>query len=224
MTARDRKKATAGAIRSLVEPQTRRAATGGCEVHHNVASPVPTCHFWCMKLVPWPARQSLSTRRDQRLEDVHQHWHQAEEAYFHPEPFRVAIQAAIQTLRTVTFILQKQKKVIPDFDAWYGGWREKLKADPLMRWMDDARDEIVHRVDLEAHSFLRAEINASYLNEGPSIQLPAHLLDDPLAFIKRIPLGDLLEHIARNGTLRIQRLWVENTVPDYELLPRSGGA
>jgi hypothetical protein len=57
---------------------------------------------------------------DRRIEDVHQQWHQAERAYFHPEPFRVAIQTAIQTLRTVTFILQNKKRDIPDFEAWYG--------------------------------------------------------------------------------------------------------
>jgi hypothetical protein len=69
---------------------------------------------------------------DRRLEDVHQHWHQAEQAYFHPEPFRVAIQTAIQTLRTVTFILQNKKRNIPDFKSWYGAWQDRLKADPLM--------------------------------------------------------------------------------------------
>ena len=46
---------------------------------------------------------------DQRLADAHRLWHQAEAAYFEPDGFRLAIQTAIQTLRTVTFILQKQK-------------------------------------------------------------------------------------------------------------------
>lgn len=155
---------------------------------------------------------------DRRLEDVHQHWHQAEQAYFDPEPFRVAIQSAIQTLRTVTFILQKNKRPIPDFDAWYGPWQEKLKADPLMRWMDNARDKIVHRGDLEAHSFIRAEIIASYLNEGPVIELPADLFDSPRVLIDKIPAVVLREHVAKHGILRIQRRWVENTLPDYELL------
>jgi hypothetical protein len=155
---------------------------------------------------------------DRRLEDVHQHWHQAEWAYFDPEPFRVAIQTAIQTLRTVTFILQNKKAEIPNFDTWYGGWQKKLRADPLMRWMVDARNKIEKQGDLETHSFVRAEIIASYLNEGPGVELPAHLFDSLRALIERIPLGDVRQHIARHGTLRIQRRWVENTLPDYELL------
>jgi hypothetical protein len=70
---------------------------------------------------------------DRRLEDVHQQWHQAEQAYFEPEQFRIAIQTAIQTLRTVTFILQSNKRQIPDFETWYETWRQRLAADPLMR-------------------------------------------------------------------------------------------
>lgn len=67
---------------------------------------------------------------DRRLDDVHRQWHQAEGAYFDPEQFRVAIQTAIQTLRTVTFILQNKKGEIPDFEVWYGGWQERLSVCP----------------------------------------------------------------------------------------------
>ena len=110
---------------------------------------------------------------DRRLEDVHRHWHSAERAYFEPDAFRVAIQTAIKTLRTVTFIIQSNKHLIPEFDHWYGPWREKLKSDALMRWMVDARNKIEKQGDLEAHSFVRAEIVASYLNNGPVVDVPA---------------------------------------------------
>ncbi len=154
-----------------------------------------------------------------RLEDVHRHWHSAERAYFEPQAFRVAIQTAIQTLRTVTFILQSNKHLIPEFDSWYEPWQEKLKADALMRWMVDARNKIEKQGDLEAHSFVRAEIVASYLNNGPVIDIPAKLFEGPRVILKGIPKkSDLGHHIAKFGTLRIQRRWVENSLPDYELL------
>lgn len=72
---------------------------------------------------------------DRRLADVHQHWHDAERGYFDPERFRIAIQTTIQTLRTVTFILQSNKRLFNNFDSWYESWQQKLRADPLMRWM-----------------------------------------------------------------------------------------
>jgi hypothetical protein len=156
---------------------------------------------------------------DRRLEDVHRHWHSAERAYFEPQAFRVAIQTAIQTLRTVTFILQSNKHLIPEFDRWYEPWQEKLKADALMRWMVDARNRIEKQGDLEAHSFVRAEIVASYLNNGPVMDVPAKLFEGPRVIMKAIPKKSALrEHVTKFGTLRIQRRWVENSLPDFELL------
>ena len=51
---------------------------------------------------------------DRRLQDAHRLWHQAEESYFDPDGFRIAAQNTVQTLRTVTFILQKHKRLVPD--------------------------------------------------------------------------------------------------------------
>ena len=97
---------------------------------------------------------------DQRLADAHKLWHQAEAAYFDPDGFRLAVQNAIQSLRSVTFILQNHKAVIPNFTQWYGDyvdetrgkrgeWQNRLRADPLMRWMVEARNKIEKRGDLE---------------------------------------------------------------------------
>ena len=156
---------------------------------------------------------------DRRLDDVHQQWHQAERAYFDPNQFRIAIQSAIQTLRSVTFVLQKHKKKIPNFDVWYGAWQKRLGSEfLLMTWMKNARNKIEKEGDLEAHSFVRAEIVASYLDEGPKVDVRAELFDFPLELIKKIPKGEVLQHIRKNGALKIERRWVENSLPDYELL------
>src|SRR5258708_1130428 len=123
---------------------------------------------------------------DRRLADAHRLWHQAEGAYFDPDGFRIAVQNAIPTLRSGTFILQSHKPGMPNFGHWYGNyvdekhgkrgeWQERLHADSLMRWMVEARNRIEKKGDLESHSFIRAEILASYLDEGPRIDVPAHL-------------------------------------------------
>ena len=155
---------------------------------------------------------------DRRLDDAHRQWHAADEAYFNPEEFRRSIQTAIQTLRTVTFMLQSMKRDIPDFDRWYGAWQTSLKADPLMRWMVEARNQIEKQGDLELHSFVRAEIIASYLDEGPSVEVPANLFDGIGALIESLPAGKEGDHIRATGTLKVERRWVENNLPDYELL------
>ncbi|WP_414473572.1 hypothetical protein [Microvirga sp. M2] len=155
---------------------------------------------------------------DRRLEDAHQQWHQAEATYFDPDAFRRNIQTAIQTLRSVTFVLQNNKRIIPDFDAWYEPWRERLKADGLMSWMVEARNRIEKQGDLEAHSFVRAAIVASYLEEGPEIQVPADLFSAPWTLVKNIPDNLLGEHLRQNGVLEVERKWIENSLPEYELL------
>jgi hypothetical protein len=155
---------------------------------------------------------------DRRLGDVHRFWHQAERAYFDPDEFRVAIQAAIQTARQVSFVLQKNKGLIPDFDNWYATRQEKLAAIPLMKWMVEARNRIEKQGDLEAHSFVSAEIVASHLDEGPKIQVPAKLSDAPLSLVRGIPDSMVGEHIKKDGVLRIRRRWIENSLPEIELL------
>ncbi len=159
---------------------------------------------------------------DRRLEDVHRYWHEAERGYFDPESFRVAIQTAIQTLRTVTFIVQSNKRLFSKFDPWYEAWQDKLRADPLMRWMVDARNKIEKQGDLEAHSLIRAEIVASYYEEGPRMEVPAELFQSPAELISGVPTEALRNHVFKNGILRIQRRWVENSLPDYELLDAVG--
>jgi hypothetical protein len=96
--------------------------------------------------------------------------------------------------------------------------QERLKADALMRWMVNARNKIEKEGDLEAHSLVRAEIIGSYLDEGPKVEIPARLFDAPLALIKSIPNNAVGDHLHAHGVLKIQRRWVENTLPDYELL------
>ena len=155
---------------------------------------------------------------DRRLDDLHRQWHQAEQAYFDPEAFRVAIQTAIQTARTVSFILQSNKALIPQFDTWYQDWQERLRSIPLMRWMVDARNRIEKQGDLESHSWVRAEILASHLDDGPREDVPAELFEGPKRILDQIPKNALGKHIFKDGVLRIERRWVENSLPDYELL------
>ena len=155
---------------------------------------------------------------DRRLQDAHNQWHQAEQAYFEPDAFRLAIQSAIQTLRTVTFMLQSNKGIIPDFQPWYQEWQDRLRADPLMRWMVDARNRIEKQGDLEMHSFVRAEIIASHLDEGPRQEVAANLFEGPAELLQSLPQDAVGKHICEHGTLSIQRRWIENTLPDHELL------
>lgn len=102
-----------------------------------------------------------------RILEAHRLWHQAFNCYFDPEGFRTNINATIQALRNVTFALQNEKHKIPDFGTWYAEWQTRLKDDPMMRWLCDARTEIVHKIHygiIILCSMLRNCVTASYIN------------------------------------------------------------
>jgi hypothetical protein len=155
---------------------------------------------------------------DRRLDDVHRLWHQAEDNYFEPDSFRLSIQSAIQTLRSVTFVLQNNKAIISDFDKWYTPWQEQMKSDKVMRWLVDARNRIEKEGDLNAASFIRARLIVSYLDNGPSIEVPSDLFKNVAELLGSTKSIALQKHIHENGTLLIERRWKENSLPDLELL------
>ncbi|MCX5824091.1 MAG: SEC-C domain-containing protein [Deltaproteobacteria bacterium] len=152
-----------------------------------------------------------------RLNDAHRLWHQAEANYNDPDSFRVNLNACIQTLRNVTFVLQKEKSRIPNFDGWYAGWQSTLREDNILRWLVDARNVIVKEGDLETLSRVRVAILDSY-NGSPHHEMNV----EPMATTKDIAImmasQDIPEQLKKDGVLRVERKWIAMDLPDYELL------
>lgn len=154
-----------------------------------------------------------------RMEDVHTLWHQAEENYFNPQKFRTALQSCIMQMRTVTWVLKKQcLTIVPDFESWYKPWEAKMKSDPLMRWAVDSRNTIEKQGDLEMYSKLTAKIVASYLDCIPETEVKGELFESVEAMLERVDKRVLSEQILEHGFLEIDRRWVANSLPDYEIL------
>jgi len=152
-----------------------------------------------------------------RMDETHHLWHETLSSYPFPERFCLNLNNCIQTLRNVTFHLQKQKDTIKNFEAWYPQWRERLAKDKIMKWLVRARNIIVKEGDLATKSFCRVSILSSY-HEPPYFEYevsPSKKPDDIRAEGQRVRLP---EHILKNGTLRIERRWVVKDLPKYELL------
>src|SRR5664279_3760262 len=103
-----------------------------------------------------------------RLEDAHFHWHEVRSAYHEPQEFRRHLNAAIQDLRNVTFALQGEKRAVPDFDNWYRPWQDRMKADPVLKWLVDARNTVVKRGDLETASTAKLSVR-NWLPQGHAV-------------------------------------------------------
>ncbi|MDX0139340.1 hypothetical protein CN128_24565 [Sinorhizobium meliloti] len=154
-----------------------------------------------------------------RLGQMRELWEAAAKEYFEPNRFLLNLQNCITTSRTVTFILQKQKNKVAGFDEWYEPHRKRLASDPIMKWAMEARNSIEKEGDLRTHSQVRGEIIASYY-EGPvSPWVPQALYASPQQFYHAVPKAFFeVPHIVENGTLLIERRWVDEQLPQMEVL------
>lgn len=158
---------------------------------------------------------------ERRLRDLAQLLRNCGETYFSPDLFRQNTNQFLQTSRTVTFIIQKNKATIPDFDAWYkANVLQPWGTDSVMSWAKDARNVIEKEGDLEMQSSLQATVLYSYISDQDMVlevtrkELLQASIDRLLqAAERKLPPG-----IADAAVLKIQRRWVANTLPDQELI------
>jgi hypothetical protein len=158
---------------------------------------------------------------ERRLRDLGQLLKNCEATYFDPELFRMNTNQFLQTARTVTFLIQKQKSVIPDFANWYEA--NVLKAwvtDEVMSWAKDSRNKIEKEGDLDLQSSLNAVLIFSYIEKhdvalacgdqerlGGNVKRLVHLAR------QRLPPG-----VSHDAVIKLERRWVANTLLNWELL------
>jgi hypothetical protein len=152
-----------------------------------------------------------------RLRQVNVHWQEALSTYFEPDRFRIAMQNCITTARSVTFILQSNKHLIPGFDEWYAPWQSRFGVDPIMRWAVQARNKIEKQGDLETLSQMRAELIAAYAG-NPVTDWTTGINWSTDQIRRSIPAKLLSQHVIDNGVLSVERRWVDSELPDTEVL------
>ncbi len=152
-----------------------------------------------------------------RLQEVLTLWHKCAETYEDPDQFRTFLNACIQAVRNVTFVLQKQKSKIEGFDDWYSEWQEFLKTDEIMKWCVQARNQIVKVGDLKKHSVAIVSYVASYL-DSPQHTFEVSPFSNSVEIAHHVTINLLPEELRDTGFLRIERRWVSNDFPDTELL------
>lgn len=91
-----------------------------------------------------------------------------------------------------------------------------MKADPIMRWLHDARTKIEHVGDLDLESVAKVTVVASWL-DGPyaEFQVLPHIGPEEIAAgFRETDLPDL---VRKEGLLKVERRWVSQDLPDREL-------
>ena len=158
---------------------------------------------------------------ERRLGDLAHILESCGSSYFDPDRFRRNTNQFLQTSRTITFIIQKNKSEIPDFDNWYSGnvlepWRD----DELMKWAKDARNKVEKQGDLDINSELKVTLFFSYLSEE-DVSLDCgidELLNAGVKKLIRFSQKNLPSAISDAAAIKIERKWVTEKIDNYELL------
>lgn len=154
---------------------------------------------------------------DQRLCDALIEWQDAKKHYFNPGAFRRSLNNCVQALRSVSWILQKSKSEFPGFPRWYQGWQDRMRADPVLKWLVDARNVIVKEGDLATHSKVRVAVVKSWF-EPPSIEVEAPPFAKTESFARIVVKAAPEAFFSDAGLLRVERRWVDSELPSHELL------
>jgi hypothetical protein len=151
-----------------------------------------------------------------RLSEAHRLWHQALDAYSDPASFRTQLNATIQALRNVTFMLQAEKERITGFDEWYETWRVRAREDVMLRWLHDARTRVVKQGDLDTRSVAHVSVKLGW--DSPPVKELDVAPSLTAAEIAAAEAAELNLPDEIDGLLVVERRWVASDLPDHEVL------
>jgi len=154
---------------------------------------------------------------EQRLSDCLSLWLETKDNYFNPNSFRLSLNNCIQTMRNVTFVLQKTKHQFNNFEDWYGRWQEKMGKDNVMTWLISARNIIVKEGDLSTSSKLRISIVETWF-APPYIEIDVPPFTETRDFIKFLANNKPNNIDLKVGLLRAERRWIDESLKECELL------
>ncbi|ACL63384.1 hypothetical protein A2cp1_0023 [Anaeromyxobacter dehalogenans 2CP-1] len=152
-----------------------------------------------------------------RLESAHRLWHEALNNYEDPDGFRTFLNSAIQELRNVTFVLQKERFSAPGFDEWYAAWRKRLGESDAARWIVDLRNKVVKEGDLDTASLVHVRLLRGYVEAGEFVPFEG----PPTASCKEIAVAIAAtapHEVREDGILVVERRWELPDLPGRELL------
>jgi hypothetical protein len=128
------------------------------------------------------------------------------------------LNAALNGVRFTRDELEEVAPDIPGFESWYAPYREAFATDPLWRWAFTARDKTIHQHDLADHSRMSVDLIASYRRAPLASWQPGSLFTSVNAIVATMPPEHLTAHVREHGVLRVSRRWVDNELPDWEIL------
>ena len=157
-----------------------------------------------------------------KLDEAHFFLHMMGGMYHDPDAFRWNMNAFLQALRSVTFMLQAEPTKPDAFEAWYAKVQVKLQQDLLLRKFHDARTTVVHKGMLQRKSrafmglFKHGKPKLGMQTEVSPFIDTKTLFD--LALQHYVGLFIDAEHSAIGEQIGVERLWIVEEIGDSEIL------
>jgi len=173
-----------------------------------------------------PALENLPNcpipKTHRRLAQAHVLWHQALRSYLNPAVFLANLNATIESLRNVTFVLQNEKGTFTKFDEWYGPWQARLKEDKISRWLHEARTRVVHQGDLESRSTAEVKLITHSSEVIANLVVPINLVSERI--LEHRDVSKFLNEYQKSDTkdqaavVAVERIWRAEGLDDLEVL------
>ena len=142
--------------------------------------------------------------------------------YHNPDTFRANLNAFLQALRSVTFMIQSEMADIEGFKEWYKDQQEAMRQDPLLRRFVRGRDMVVHQGMLNAKSKVEVGLfRGTTLKLAITSDLPATVpSEQALRWGVQGFVGSILDkaHSAIDEQIGVRRSWVVEELGEEEII------
>jgi len=157
---------------------------------------------------------------DDKFAEAHYFLGKMMDDYHDPAPFRYNLNAFLQALRSVTFVLQKDLAHRDGFQDWYPERQERMMEDPLLRKFVTGRNIVVKQRNLEMNSkaeigfFRGRRLKLAFGLEVPTYVPSKHLVDNVA------PKSGLIDpqHSAIDEQYGVRREWIAPELGDDNVL------
>ena len=143
------------------------------------------------------------------------------EHYHRPDEFQFNLNAFIQAIRNITFMLQSEENKPEGFDDWYAKKQEAMRANETLRRFVEARNIIVKRSSLAAMSKARSglfrgrKLKLAVAHELPPFMDTLEALEKAKAFAYGLFLDE--EHSAIGEQAGVERVWIVSELGSDEI-------
>jgi hypothetical protein len=140
--------------------------------------------------------------------------------YHRPYEFQFNLNAFIQAIRNITFMLQSEEQKPDVFDNWYAKKQEDMKTNETLRRFVNARNVVVKRSSLTAKSKARSgmfrgrRLKLVFMHDLPVLMDTYEALEKE----KQLTIGLLLdeEHLSIGEQVGVERTWIVTELGDGE--------